>query len=93
MEASGERNPADLGGGMIGAILFALFYYLFDEAGTKLLAFVLIVIGFILLTGKTFGESIVKIFMNHFAVLSKNNGWLLKKICIIGKGKDIKGRL
>ncbi len=56
MEAKGETSTVDLGGGMIGAILFALFYYLFDAAGSQLIAFVAIVIGFVLITGKTFSE-------------------------------------
>ena len=77
IEVSGERNPADLGGGMIGAILFALFYYLFDAAGTQFLAFVLIVIGIILLTGKTFGQSIVKFFMNILQFIKKQ--WMAFK--------------
>lgn len=57
MEVKGESSTTDLGGGIIGAIMFSLFYFLFDEAGTKIIAFVLIIIGFILLTGKTFGEA------------------------------------
>jgi len=57
MEAAGETSTTDLGGGMIGAILFAMFYFLFDEPGTKMIAALLIIIGFILLTGKTFGEA------------------------------------
>lgn len=57
MEVGGETSTTDLGGGMIGAILFALFYYLFDEAGSKIVAFLLIIIGFVLLTGKTFGDA------------------------------------
>ncbi|QED47601.1 DNA translocase FtsK [Cytobacillus dafuensis] len=61
MEVNGETSTKDLGGGMIGAVLFALFYYLFDEAGTKIISMVLIIIGFILLTGKTFGEALGKI--------------------------------
>ncbi len=77
IEVSGERNPADLGGGMIGAILFALFYYLFDAAGTQFVAFVLIVIGIILLTGKTFGQSIVKFFMNILQFIKKQ--WMAFK--------------
>ncbi|MFZ0445902.1 MAG: DNA translocase FtsK [Bacillus sp. (in: firmicutes)] len=77
IEASGERNPADLGGGMIGAILFALFYYLFDAAGTQFVAFVLIVIGIILVTGKTFGQSIVKFFMNILQFIKKQ--WMAFK--------------
>ncbi|MFO1445967.1 DNA translocase FtsK [Bacillus sp. Bva_UNVM-123] len=60
MEAKGETSTTNLGGGMIGAIFFALFYYLFDEAGTKIFAIILIIIGIILLTGKTFGESLAK---------------------------------
>ncbi|KAB2337569.1 DNA translocase FtsK [Cytobacillus depressus] len=63
MEVNGETSTTDLGGGMIGAVLFALFYYLFDEAGTKIIAFVLIIIGFILLTGKTFGEAVGKLLV------------------------------
>ncbi|WP_079508488.1 FtsK/SpoIIIE family DNA translocase [Mesobacillus jeotgali] len=56
MEAKGETSTTDLGGGMIGAVMFALFYYLFDAAGSQLIAFLLIVIGGILVTGKTFTE-------------------------------------
>lgn len=61
MEVRGETSTTDLGGGMIGAILFALFYYLFDEAGSKIVAFLLIIIGFVLITGKTFGDAAGKI--------------------------------
>jgi S-DNA-T family DNA segregation ATPase FtsK/SpoIIIE len=56
MEVKGETSTTDLGGGMFGAMLFALFYYLFDEVGTKIIAGVLIIIGLILITGKTFGD-------------------------------------
>ncbi|PLR87411.1 MULTISPECIES: DNA translocase FtsK [Bacillus] len=61
MEINEQTSTTDLGGGMIGAVLFALFYYLFDEAGTKVIATVFIIIGFILLTGKTFGGSAAKL--------------------------------
>lgn len=57
MEVRGETSTTDLGGGMLGAIFFALFYYLFDEAGSKIVAFLLIIIGFVLMTGKTFGDA------------------------------------
>lgn len=66
MEVRGETSTNDLGGGMIGSLLFALFYFLFDEAGTKIIAGVLIIIGIILLTGKTFGEAVGK-FLLAFA--------------------------
>lgn len=58
MEVKGEGSTTDLGGGMIGAVLFALFHFLFDAAGSKIAAVVLIIIGIILLTGKTFGQAI-----------------------------------
>ncbi len=61
MEVNGETSTTDLGGGMVGAVLFAVFYYLFDEAGTKIFASILIIIGIILLTGKTFGEALSKV--------------------------------
>lgn len=58
MEVKGEDSTTDLGGGMAGAVLFALFYFLFDEAGSKFAAVILIIIGIILLTGKTFGPAL-----------------------------------
>ncbi|MEH6957301.1 DNA translocase FtsK [Neobacillus drentensis] len=63
MELRGETSTTDLGGGMIGAILFALFHYLFAETGTKIIAFIFILIGIILLTGKSFGDFIGKIMI------------------------------
>jgi DNA segregation ATPase FtsK/SpoIIIE, S-DNA-T family len=63
MEANGETSTTGLGGGMIGAVLFALFHYLFAEAGTKIIAFIFIIIGFILLTGKSFGDFLGKILL------------------------------
>ncbi|MBU8877893.1 DNA translocase FtsK [Bacillus sp. FJAT-29790] len=60
MEVQGQTSTTDLGGGMIGAVLFALFYFLFDEPGTKIISFVLIIVGFILITGKTFGDALGK---------------------------------
>jgi DNA segregation ATPase FtsK/SpoIIIE, S-DNA-T family len=61
MEVKGETSTIDLGGGMIGAVLFAMFHYLFAETGTKIIAFIFILIGFILLTGRSFGEFIAKV--------------------------------
>ncbi|WHY02395.1 DNA translocase FtsK [Neobacillus sp. DY30] len=61
MEVKGETSTIDLGGGMIGAVLFAMFHYLFAETGTKIIAFIFILIGFILVTGKSFGEFVAKI--------------------------------
>ena len=43
-----------LGGGMIGGLLFSILHVLFDAAGTKIAATVLLLIGIILITGKAF---------------------------------------
>ncbi|MBM7694771.1 S-DNA-T family DNA segregation ATPase FtsK/SpoIIIE [Peribacillus deserti] len=61
MEVKGEASTRDLGGGMVGAVLFASSYFLFDSAGTKIIAFLLIIIGFVLITGKTLGDTIGKL--------------------------------
>jgi DNA segregation ATPase FtsK/SpoIIIE, S-DNA-T family len=61
MEIRGETSTVDLGGGMIGAVLFATFYFLFDAVGSQLIAFVSIIIGFVLITGRTFGETAGKV--------------------------------
>jgi len=61
MDVRGETSTTDLGGGIIGAILFALFYTLFDESGAQIFAWVFIIIGIILLTGRSFGDFVKKI--------------------------------
>lgn len=71
MEAKGETSTTGLGGGMIGALLFALFYFLFDEAGAKIISGALIIIGMILLTGKTFGEALGKFLISISAFMKK----------------------
>lgn len=62
MEASGTSPSSDLGGGMIGAILFAVFHFLFAATGAKIAAFICIIVGFILLTGKTMGDIVGRVF-------------------------------
>jgi DNA segregation ATPase FtsK/SpoIIIE, S-DNA-T family len=71
MNVNGKTVNVDLGGGMIGAILFAAFYYLFAEPGTKLIAAMLIIIGIVLITGKSLRESISKLFGPIFAFIKK----------------------
>jgi S-DNA-T family DNA segregation ATPase FtsK/SpoIIIE len=60
MEVRGESSFTDLGGGIIGAILFAASYYLFDELGTKWISFLLIIVGIALITGKSLHETVGK---------------------------------
>lgn len=48
-----ERNHS-LGGGMLGAFLFAAFHILFDASGATIAAWLLFIIGCVLLSGKAF---------------------------------------
>jgi S-DNA-T family DNA segregation ATPase FtsK/SpoIIIE len=61
LEAKGQSLSRDLGGGMIGAVLFAAFYYLFDSLGTEFFAFILMIIGLILLTGRSLRDTLYKL--------------------------------
>lgn len=61
-EVHNQTSTRELGGGMIGAILFALFNFLFAEAGTKIVAFVLVIIGITLITGKSLSVLLGKVF-------------------------------
>ncbi|HSI68331.1 MAG TPA: DNA translocase FtsK [Planococcus sp. (in: firmicutes)] len=45
-------NYSSIGGGMLGALLFSIFHTLFETIGTWLIAFILLSIGAIILTGK-----------------------------------------
>ncbi|KMY53668.1 cell division protein FtsK [Bacillus sp. FJAT-27231] len=67
----GITDNDDLGGGMIGAILFAVSYFLFDTLGTKILSFVLVMIGLILITGRSFGEIFGKLLSSGGKNLKK----------------------
>jgi DNA segregation ATPase FtsK/SpoIIIE, S-DNA-T family len=66
MEVTEKTSTKDLGGGMIGAILFAASHYLFDEAGSKIVSAIFIIIGIVLLTGRTLGDALGK-FMTGMA--------------------------
>ncbi len=63
LDVNGEASNVDLGGGMIGAVLFASSYYLFAEAGSKIIAIVLIVIGIILITGRSLQATLAKLLI------------------------------
>ncbi|MCJ7839698.1 DNA translocase FtsK [Lederbergia sp. NSJ-179] len=57
----GNTSTKEFGGGMVGAILTSVTYFIFGSLGTKILSFFLMVIGVILITGKSIGEMIAKI--------------------------------
>ncbi|MDW0115678.1 DNA translocase FtsK [Sporosarcina thermotolerans] len=51
-----------LGGGLIGAILFALFHTLFDSSGATVAGVLLLLVGIILLTGKAFVPYLLELY-------------------------------
>ncbi len=56
-------NPAEnleLGGGMIGAIVYATSDFLFDTAGSKIVAVIMAIIGFVLITNLSIKDTMVK---------------------------------
>ncbi|AKS38107.1 cell division protein FtsK [Anoxybacillus gonensis] len=57
-DVRGESGSfSDLGGGMLGALLYTISYYLFDQLGTKWIASLLMILGVLLLTGKTLRDT------------------------------------
>lgn len=73
-ELKGQRGQADLGGGMIGAVLFAASYFLFASFGSRLVAILLILIGIVLITDrslqemlKKFGGPVFRFFQNQWS--------------------------
>ncbi|KXZ15007.1 cell division protein FtsK [Bacillus nakamurai] len=55
-----QAASPDLGGGMIGAVLFAASHFLFASTGSQIMAFVLILMGLILVTGRSLQETLIK---------------------------------
>ncbi|MGN1387023.1 MAG: DNA translocase FtsK [Bacillus sp. (in: firmicutes)] len=83
MEAtSGGTDPSDLGGGMLGALLFALFHFLFASAGARIAGFITLIVGFILVSGKTFGEVFGKLIIGSKDFLKKQYQSLRKEFSI-----------
>ncbi|RBW69903.1 DNA translocase FtsK [Bacillus taeanensis] len=77
----------DLGGGMIGAISFAFCYVLFDSVGTQIIAFFLILISLIMITGKSMNQTIFQLVRKFFSfiedtiqeVMSEIKGWQVSR--------------
>ncbi|MCA6607856.1 FtsK/SpoIIIE family DNA translocase [Bacillus safensis] len=61
MDMKGETGSPDLGGGMIGAVLFAASYFLFAQAGSQIMAIVLLLIGIVLITNRSLQEMVKKV--------------------------------
>jgi DNA segregation ATPase FtsK/SpoIIIE, S-DNA-T family len=63
IEAKGQISTVDLGGGIIGAILFAVLYFLFDRTGAILFGVIAIVAGILFITGKPLGGYLYQYLM------------------------------
>jgi S-DNA-T family DNA segregation ATPase FtsK/SpoIIIE len=63
IEAKGKISTIDLGGGMIGAILFAVLYFLFDRTGAILFGIIAVVAGILFITGKPLGGYVYQYIM------------------------------
>ncbi|KGA98540.1 cell division protein FtsK [Alkalihalobacillus alcalophilus ATCC 27647 = CGMCC 1.3604] len=71
MEIRGEAPASgDLGGGMIGSIVFAVSHFLFAESGSYFLCFILFIVGLILITGKSFTEFAASGFRKSYVYLT-----------------------
>lgn len=66
-----ESSTVDLGGGLIGAVFFALLFVLFESTGAKMIAYVSIIVGLLLLTGKSFSEFLHHAYLRIKAFLIK----------------------
>lgn len=51
-----EILTAGVGGGMIGAFIYSVLYYLFDNLGARLIQYTLFIAGFLLVTGLSLGD-------------------------------------
>ncbi|MCY8970193.1 DNA translocase FtsK [Bacillus atrophaeus] len=60
MDMNGSSASPDLGGGMIGALLFAASHFLFASTGSQIMAIVIILMGMILITGRSLQETMKK---------------------------------
>ncbi|MBP1913596.1 S-DNA-T family DNA segregation ATPase FtsK/SpoIIIE [Lederbergia galactosidilyticus] len=67
----GNTSTQEFGGGMIGAILTSVTYFIFGSLGTKILSFFLMIIGVMLITGKSIGEVVAKIGKKLVAFIQK----------------------
>lgn len=88
-ELSGTIPSQGLGGGMIGAVGFAFFHYLFSTTGTLFMAAFLFLVSMILITGLSLRDTGKKLFGGLFIGMKKSskNGIDSLKLLLQKKGK------
>ncbi len=69
LEAKGKIGSVNLGGGMIGAVMFASCYFLFDEMGAYLIGVILVILGVLCITEKQLGDVLYKLGWPVFRLL------------------------
>ncbi|MBY6036034.1 DNA translocase FtsK [Fictibacillus nanhaiensis] len=79
LQLQGETATQDIGGGLLGAIGFALFYFLFGAGGTKLVIFFLILGSLLLVTGKSLSVFLEKVVNGTKETSKKMKVFLLEK--------------
>ncbi|MET3728678.1 S-DNA-T family DNA segregation ATPase FtsK/SpoIIIE [Fictibacillus halophilus] len=79
MQLQGETSTNDIGGGLVGAIGFALFYFLFGAGGTKLVIFFLIIGSLLLISGKSLSVLLQKLVDTTSSATSKMKEYLQEK--------------
>ncbi|MGO4272944.1 DNA translocase FtsK, partial [Paenibacillus sp. TAF58] len=70
-EAGKAALEHGIGGGMIGAMLYSILYFLFDYLGARLIQYALFVMGFILATGTSYVD-IGNIVKGRFSNVGQN---------------------
>ncbi|WP_226034890.1 FtsK/SpoIIIE family DNA translocase [Aquibacillus saliphilus] len=77
---NGTVPSTNLGGGMVGALLFAFCYYLFSSAGAHIVSIFSIIIGGLFLTEFSIGDFIEKVWKKiHFFTEEQLNQWQERK--------------
>ncbi|MFT8317079.1 MAG: DNA translocase FtsK [Sporolactobacillus sp.] len=71
-ELSGSVRNFGLGGGIIGAVGFAFFHYLFSTTGTRFMAGFLFIVSAILITGRSLRDTAKKMFGGLFKGMKKS---------------------
>src|SRR5699024_9016311 len=69
---NGHVEASQLGGGLIGGLLFAFNYYLFSSIGAKIVAVFSMIIGFIFMTEFSIGDFFVNL-SKKFVTIYKNS--------------------
>ncbi|MCL1630829.1 DNA translocase FtsK [Sporolactobacillus sp. CPB3-1] len=78
-ELTGSITSQGLGGGMVGSVGFAFFYYLFSTIGTYFMTAFLFLVSLILITGHSLRDLLNKLFGRVFKS-AKNSGTYFKRL-------------